>query len=99
MAKDLSQLKHYLAYTPLHFYYDIVDGAQVLRHIRVQQRTFEVPADGITIDTLPPNSVGTQQIEDGGVQMQDLSKEVKDTIDSSGIELTESNDPMSLLSQ
>lgn len=99
MAKDLSQLEHYLANTPLHFYYDKKeDGTQVLRHIRVQQRKFEVPADGITIDTLPANSVGTEQIKDEGVQMQDLSREVKDRINASEVELEESTDPMSLLS-
>ena len=74
-------MNHYLAYTPLHFYYEIdKDGNQVLRHIRVQQRTFEVPADGITIDVVPPNSVGTEQIEDESVMMDDLHPEVKDSI-------------------
>ena len=74
-------MNHYLAYTPLHFYYEIdKDGNQVLRHIRVQQRTFEVPADGITIDVVPPNSVGTEQIEDESVKMVDLHPEVKDSI-------------------
>ena len=99
MAKDLSQLEHYLANTPLHFYYEKKeDGTQVLRHIRVQQRTFEVPADGITIDTLPANSVSTEQIEDDSVQMRDLSKEVRASINASEVELRESTDPMSLLS-
>jgi hypothetical protein len=74
-------MNHYLAYTPLHFYYEIdKDGNQVLRHIRVQQRTFEVPADGITIDVVPPNSVGSEQIEDESVMMDDLHPEVKDSI-------------------
>jgi hypothetical protein len=80
-TKDLSEMNHYLAYTPLHFYYEIdKDGNQVLRHIRVQQRTFEVPADGITIDVVPPNSVGSEQIEDESVMMDDLHPEVKDSI-------------------
>ena len=74
-------MNHYLAYTPLHFYYEIdKDGNQVLRHIRVQQHNFEVPADGITIDVVPPNSVGTEQIEDESVMMDDLHPEVKDSI-------------------
>ena len=74
-------MNHYLAYTPLHFYYEIdKDGNQVLRHIRVQQRTFEVPADGITSDVVPPNSVGSEQIEDESVMMDDLHPEVKDSI-------------------
>jgi len=81
MAKDLSALNHYLVNPPLHFYTETAeDGTEVLRHIRVQQRTYDVPADGITIDTVPPNSVGTAEIKDGGVEMQDLSQDVKDSI-------------------
>lgn len=80
-TEDLTKLQHYLAYPPLHFYYEIdKDGNQVLRHIRVQQRNFEVPADGITIDTVPPDSVGTEQIVDESVMMDDLHPEVKDSI-------------------
>ena len=80
-SEDLTKLQHYLAYPPLHFYYEIdKDGNQVLRHIRVQQRSFDVPADGITIDTVPPDSVGTEQIVDESVTMDDLHPEVKDSI-------------------
>lgn len=80
-TKDLSKLQHYLAYTPLHFYYETdKEGNQVLRHIRVQQHNFEVPADGITIDTVPPDSVGTEQIIDKSVKMEDLNPEVTDSI-------------------
>lgn len=85
---DLSKLKHSLVNTPLHFYTETKeDGTEVLRHIRVQQRNFEVPADGITIDTVPPDSVGPEQIKNDavgsaqiqneGVEMEDLSPEVK----------------------
>ena len=74
-------MKHYLVNAPLHFYTETADdGTEVLRHIRVQQRVFNVDADGITIDTLPPDSVGTQQIEDGSVMLDDLNSEVKDSI-------------------
>jgi predicted transcriptional regulator len=80
-TKDLSKLQHYLANSPLHFYYDIdKEGNRVLRHIRVQQHNFEVPADGITIDTVPPDSVGTEQIIDKSVKMEDLNPEVTDSI-------------------
>ena len=80
-TEDLSKLQHYLAYPPLHFYFEIdKDGNQVLRHIRVQQRSFDVPADGVTIDTVPPDSVGTEQIINEGVMMDDLHPEVKDSI-------------------
>ena len=74
-------MKHYLVNAPLHFYTETADdGTEVLRHIRVQQRGFNVDEDGITIDTLPPDSVGTQQIEDGSVMLDDLNPEVKDSI-------------------
>lgn len=74
-------MNHYLVNAPLHFYTERADdGAEVLRHIRVQQRTFDVPADGVTIDTVPPDSVGSQQIEDGSVMLVDLNSEVKDNM-------------------
>lgn len=31
---------------------------------------------GSTIDIIPPNSVGSQEIRDGGVQMEDLNPEI-----------------------
>lgn len=74
-------MNHYLVNAPLHFYTETADdGTEVLRHIRVQQRVFNVPADGITIDTVPPDSVGSRQIEDGSVQLEDLNKEVLDNM-------------------
>lgn len=79
MATDITKLKHVLVPSTLHFYYETTDdGTDVLRHIRVNQRTFEVPADGVTIDVVPADSVGTEQIKDEGVEMDDLSKGVKD---------------------
>lgn len=79
MAKttDLSSLKHVLT-QQLHLYYEPQDdGTNVLRHIRVHQRTFNVPSDGITIDTLPDDFIGTEHIKDGTVQEQDLSPQLK----------------------
>lgn len=81
---DLTKLKHALVNAPLHFYYEVTtDGAEVLRHIRVQQRKFDVPADGVTIDVVPPDSVGTEQIEDGSVQLQDLTPEAREAMENS----------------
>jgi hypothetical protein len=79
MAKttDISSLKHVLA-QQLHLYYEPQDdGTNVLRHIRVHQRTFNVPSDGITIDTLPDDFIGSEHIKDGTVQEQDLSQQLK----------------------
>ena len=82
MAKtDLSKLEHMYVNGPLHFYYETdKDGKRVLRHIRFYQHNFQVPADGITIDVVPDNSVGSEQIKDGTVEMQDLSKDVKEQL-------------------
>lgn len=82
---DLSKLNHTLVNAPLHFYSEVLaDGTEVLRHVRVQQRTFAAPTDGsgITIDVVPPDSVGSAQIEDGSVQMADLSPEAREAMEN-----------------
>ncbi len=82
MAKttDISSLKHVLA-QQLHLYYEPQDdGTNVLRHIRVHQRTFNVPSAGITIDTLPDDFIGSEHIKDGTVQEQDLSQQLKGSL-------------------
>jgi hypothetical protein len=82
MAKttDISSLKHVLA-QQLHLYYEPQDdGTNVLRHIRVHQRTFNVPSEGITIDTLPDDFIGSEHIKDGTVQEQDLSQQLKGSL-------------------
>ena len=79
---DLSKLQHALVNSPMHFYYEVKDdGTAVLRHIRVQQKNYEVPADGITVDTIPANSVDSDAIKDESVQKQDLHRDVQDTLD------------------
>lgn len=83
MAKttDLTKLKHVLVNGPLHFYYATdKDGKRTIRHIRFYQHDFQVPADGITIDTIPDNAVGSKQIEDESVEMVDLSPDVKEQL-------------------
>ena len=80
---DLTKLKHALVNAPMHFYYEVTtDGAEVLRHIRVQQRKFDVPADGVTIDVVPPDSVGTEQIKDETVELQDLTPEAREAMEN-----------------
>lgn len=80
---DLTKLKHALVNAPLHFYYEVTtDGAEVLRHIRVQQRKFDVPADSVTIDVVPPDSVGTEQIKDETVGLQDLTPEAREAMEN-----------------
>ena len=80
---DLTKLKHALVNAPLHFYYEVTDdGTNVLRHIRVQQRNFDVPADGVTVDVVPPDSVGTEQIKNETVELQDLTPEAREATEN-----------------
>ena len=80
---DLTKLKHALVNAPLHFYYEVTtDGDEVLRHIRVQQRNFDVPADGVTVDVVPPDSVGTEQIKNETVELQDLTPEAREAMEN-----------------
>lgn len=99
---DLSQLKHIVAPSAIHLYYETQeDGTNVLRHIRVNRHTIDVPAEGITIDTLPAGSVGTEQlqegsvgseqIEDSGVGLEDLSPDVIAAIEAGGTVASESD--------
>lgn len=75
---DLSKLKHMMVPSTLHFYYEPQeDGSNILRHIRVNQRSFNVPTEGITIDELPADIIGSEHIKDGTVQEQDLSQQLK----------------------
>ena len=79
--KITTQLKYVYTASPLHLYYETLeDGTNVLRHIRVNQRTYQVPADGITIDVVPENSVGSKQIENESVMLEDLNEEVTDRL-------------------
>lgn len=76
-ATDTTKLRHALA-SQLHLYYEPqADGTNVLRHIRVNSRTYKVPEDGITIDDLPADIIGTEQIKDGAILLDDLNTQVK----------------------
>lgn len=78
---DLTQLKHMMVPSTLHFYYEPQpDGTNMLRHIRVNQRSFNVPTEGITIDDLPSDIIGSEHIKDGTVQEQDLSQQLKSVL-------------------
>ena len=76
--KYLSQFRHSLAYAPIHLYTELQeDGTEVLRHIRVQNHTYEVPPEGITIDTLPDDSIEGHHIKDGTVEKKDMSSQLQ----------------------
>ena len=63
------------------YYYKVKDGENLLIGCIVGKRHLVIrfPA-GSTIEIVPPNSVGTDEIQDGSVQMEDLNDDVKDTM-------------------
>ena len=76
-STDTTKLRHALA-SQLHLYYERQpDGTNVLRHIRANSRTYKVPDEGITIDNLPADIIGTEQIKNGTILLDDLNQEIK----------------------
>lgn len=78
--KELKQLESIVSHN-IRFYYSVdKNGNKVLRHILVGTRKnlLAVPDEDITIDVVPENSVGSEQIADGSIQLQDLSDDVKE---------------------
>jgi hypothetical protein len=88
-APDLTKLKHVIA-QQLHLYYETLeDGTNVLRHIRVHQRTLQMPADGgVTVDIVTPDGkiatgkVNSQSVEDDSLGLQDLSPEAREAMEN-----------------
>ena len=86
---DLTKLKHIIA-QQLHIYYETLeDGTNVLRHIRVHQRTLQMPADGgVTVDIVTPEGkiatgkVDSASIEDDSVQLQGLTPEAREAMEN-----------------
>ena len=78
MKEDIKQMKSIVSKNARYFYEEDEQGNKVLRHILIgsQANVLTVP-DGVTIDVVPDNSVGTDQIKDGSVKLDDLSEEVK----------------------
>ena len=88
-APDITKLKHVIA-QQLHIYYETLeDGTNVLRHIRVHQRTLQMPADGgVTVDIVTPDGkiadgkVNSQSVEDETLELQDLSPEAREAMEN-----------------
>lgn len=63
------------------YYYKTVDGQNKLIGSIVGKRHLVIRfPEGSTIDVVPPDSVGSEQIMDGSVQAEDLSEGVKDAM-------------------
>lgn len=90
MAKiDLSKYKKFIVSGIMFYYEETEDGQRILRHIQVfNSRTILNVEGNVGIDVVPANSVGSKQIEDDSVEMEDLSPEVREKI-GQGSGLTE----------
>ena len=68
------------------YYYKTVDGQNLLIGCIVGKRHLVIRfPEGSTIDVIPKNSVGTEEIIDGGVHQEDLDPNIEaaeDDIDS-----------------
>jgi len=63
------------------YYYKTVDGQNKLIGSIVGKRHLVIRfPEGSTIDVVPPDSVGTEQIVDGSVQSQDMSDDVRNRL-------------------
>ena len=63
------------------YYYKTVDGQNLLIGSIVGSRHLVIRyPEGSTIDVVPPDSVGTEQIVDGSVQSQDMSDDVRNRL-------------------
>ena len=61
------------------YYYKQKDGQNLLIGSIVGKRHLIIRfPEGSTIDVVPPDSVGTRQIQDDSVEMEDLNQKVKD---------------------
>ena len=63
------------------YYYKQKDGQNLLVGCIVGKRHLIIRfPEGSTIDVVPPDSVGTEQIMDGSVQSQDMSNDVRNRL-------------------
>ena len=63
-----------------YFYEEDSLGNKILRHILIgsSRSMLLVPAEGVTIDVVPDNSVGSEQIKDNSVAVNDLTPEARE---------------------
>lgn len=60
------------------YYYKTVDGQNLLIGCIVGKRHLVIRfPEGSTIDVIPKNSVGTEEIIDGGVHQEDLNPDIE----------------------
>lgn len=65
------------------YYFKQKDGKNLLYGSIVGKRHMVIRyPEGSTIDILPPDSVGTEQLKDGSVEMEDLHNDVQQKLNS-----------------
>lgn len=78
---DIKKMPSIVSKNTRYFYEVDKQGNKIIRHILIgsPENILQIPSDGhITIDTLPADSVGSEQIENESVEMEDLSPRVKE---------------------
>lgn len=78
---DIKKMPSIVSKNTRYFYEVDEQGNKIIRHILIgsPENILQIPSDGqITIDTLPADSVGSKQIENESVEMEDLSPRVKE---------------------
>ena len=85
LPEDLQGLKNFPCNGSRYYYKEGKDGQKLLVAILFGKSHFIIrfPA-GTTIDTVPADSVGSSQIKDGSVKLEDLSDEVKQKLNPEG---------------
>lgn len=85
LPQDLQDCKSFPCNGSRYYYKEGDDGQKLLVAILFGKSHFIIrfPA-GTTIDTVPADSVGSSQIKDGGVKLEDLSDEVKQKLNPDG---------------
>lgn len=80
--EEIKRMKSIVSKNTRYFYEEDKDGNKVLRHILIgsAENILLVPSDGVTIDVVPENAVGSAQIINDTVEEEDLKPELRDKI-------------------
>ena len=81
LPEDLQECKNFPCNGSRYFYKEKEDGTkELVAQLFGKSRYIIRYPKGSTIDTIPEGSVGSREIEDGGVHMEDLNDSVKDKL-------------------
>lgn len=82
---DIKKMPSIVSKNTRYFYEVDKQGNKIIRHILIgsPENILQIPSDGqITIDTLPADSVGSEQIKDETVELRDLSPEAREAMEN-----------------